>query len=261
MTITPKFARPLLHRIIDLILALRGLHLPSYNNLTAKFRYLRKGVDEQDIQFVAQKFIQPGACVIDVGANAGLTAKAFAKAVGKTGRVVAIEPERSNFSYLCANNLKYPWVEPHRLAFSANSETRDLRLNPVSGTGNSFFGDSSHPVQKVRCLTFDKFCKQEEIFQIDWIKIDVEGAELEVLGGIEETLERNPNVQILIELCPMNLERAGSSTDALMMRLRELGFKIDVLNETKNGFVIEECADPSEFLESKFYINLICTRK
>lgn len=252
--------KPAAHRVMDSFLALFGLHLPFYFNLKIKLRYLIRGIDEPDIRFVAEKFIRPGDCVIDVGANVGLTARAFARAVGPHGQVVAIEPERSNFSFLCANTLRYPCVQSYRLAFSSSPEVRQLCLNPVSGTGNSFFGDNEGAVQSVKCLTFDSFCAEEDIVKIDWIKIDVEGAELEVLGGMDVALKRNPNARMLIELCPINLERAGSSAQALLDRLGELGFRVDVLAEFGSSFKVESTSAPEDFLDGQTYINLVCTR-
>jgi FkbM family methyltransferase len=260
MNMIPHAFKPAAHRVMDVLTAVFGLHLPDYYNLTTKTKHLLTGVDEFDIRFVAEQFIKPGECVIDVGANVGLTARTFARAVGPQGRVMAIEPERSNFSFLCANTLRYPCVHPHRIALSASDEIRQLCLNPVSGTGNSFFGNPDGVVQRVQCLTFDEFCAREEIYRIDWIKIDVEGAELEVLGGMEASLQRNPHARILIELCPENLQRAGSSVEMLLGRLRDLGFRTDVISGSGSSLKVETTSDPVKFLEGKAYINLLCTR-
>lgn len=260
MHLIPNSMKPTAHHVMDALLAVFGLHLPSYFNLSTKLQYLIRGIDEPDISFIAEQFIKPGECVIDVGANVGLTARAFARAVGHHGRVVAIEPERSNFSYLCANTLRFPCVEAHRFAFSSSSEARALFLNPVSGTGNSFFGETNGCIQKVHCLTFDEFFAREEIGKVDWIKIDVEGAELEVLGGMDVTLKNNPQARMLIELCPGNLERAGSSAETLLSKLRDLGFRVDVLSEYGNSFRVEVTQDPLKFLKGKAYINLSCQR-
>lgn len=258
--IVPEALKPAAHRVMDAAMAVCGLHLPRYFNLTVKAKYLINGVDEPDIRFVADKFIKPGDCVIDVGANVGLTARAFARAVGPSGRVVAIEPEMSNFSYLCANTLRVPWIEQHRLAFSASEGTRQLCINPVSGTGNSFYGDTAGVSQRVQCLTFDEFCLREGMGKIDWIKIDVEGAEPEVLGGMNATLKNNPQARLLIELCPANLDRAGSSAESLLASLRELGFRADVLLPSGSSFEVKVTPDPLACLNGRSYLNLICLR-
>lgn len=109
----------------------------------------------------------------------------------------------------------------------------------VQRTGNSFFGDTNGNIQKVQCLAFDEFCERENLGRIDWIKIDVGGAELEVLGGgMKSTLEGNPQARILIELCPDNLKRASRSADELLSRLHELGFRVDALAETVSSFKV-----------------------
>jgi FkbM family methyltransferase len=260
MTIIPKKLKPAAHHVMNLLVGCRGLHLPLYFSLRNKFRYLVCGIAEPDIAFVASNFLKHGNTVIDVGANVGMTARTFAKAVGKSGRVHAIEPERSNFSYLCANTLSTPWVTPHRFAFAKDSGTRELCLNPICGSGNSFFGDTLGDLQRVPCLTFDEFCEQEDIAKIDCIKIDVEGAEIEVLMGMTETLKSFPDIILLIELCPENLERAGSCGRNLLELLTDLGFTSHVLEEVKGSFQLEFYPDLLDAIGSRTYINLFCSK-
>lgn len=257
----PKILKPAAHRLMDAFLAVFQLNLPHYFNLKTKLRYLVRGIDEPDIQYIAERYIKLGDHVIDVGANIGLTARAFAKAVGSDGEVHAIEPERSNFNYLCANSLSWPQIIPHRLAFSVNEGYQKLYLNPVSGTGNSIYGNSSHSSQIVKCLTLDRFIEQEAIQRIDWIKIDVEGAELDVLEGMRSIIQQQPDIRLLIEYCPSNLERAGTSAGALIDKLNELGFNADVILATAGSFRLESTNDPSELLGQKNYLNLICSKK
>lgn len=261
MHIIPKRLKPYAHKLVDSLGSYTGIVLPPYFNLKIKCKYLIRGFDEPDIAFISDEFIRDGQTVIDVGANIGLTARSFAKSTGPSGRVYAIEPERSNFAYLSFNTREMPWVSTHRLAFSANSGSRILRINPVSGTGNSFFGESTSAAQEVNCLTFDEFCCLEKIDTIHCIKIDVEGAELEVLQGMTDTFERNPDLLLLIELCPINLERAGKSGSELLELLRGLGLSVYVLNENSGSFSIGTHLNPLETLGDRSYINLVCSKR
>ena len=256
----PDILKPLCHVIMDSAMRLFRLHLPHYFNLKTKLRYLVRGIDEPDIQFIAEHYINKGQSVIDIGANVGLTAKAFAKAVGIEGSVHAIEPEYSNFKYLCTNTLQYPQVIPHRLAISNKDETRKLKLNPVSGTGNSLYGVKTGKTQNVSCVSFESFCKQEEITQVDWIKIDVEGAELDVIRGMGLFCEKFPQCRMLVELCPANLDRACTSPEELINQIKGLGYTVEALIEDGASYAIQEIKDISQTLGSKSYINLICKR-
>lgn len=261
MSIIPEKLKPSAHRCLNWLAASRKLFLPEYFNLTVKSRYILHGIDEPDIRYVADKFLSKGDVVIDVGANVGLTARAFANAVGETGCIHAIEPERMNFNYLCANMLDFPNVVTHRCAFAADSGTRKLCLNSISGTGNSLFGEAEDVVQKITCFTFDEFCENEEICHIDCIKIDVEGAEIEVLKGMGTTFSRFPNLLLLVELCPVNLERAGRSGQELVDFLTECAFDLYVIEESKGSFSIKKEARPMNSLGSRPYINLLCSKR
>lgn len=261
MHIVPVPLKPVAHKITDCILAVFNLYLPKDINLKTKFRYLFKGIDEKDLLFAITEYIKLGDCVIDVGANIGLTVRWFAQAVGNEGRVYAVEPERSNFTYLCANNIGNKSVQPHMIALSANDEIRDLILNPVSGSGNSFYGDVGHVTQKVKCLSCDTFCQQEGITNIACIKIDVEGAELDVLGGMSKTLADNPKCKLLIEYCPENLMSAGTTGQKLLDRINDLGFHPYAILNKQGDYRLEQIIDTERLLGDRKYINLICLRE
>lgn len=257
----PRQLKPVAHISLNAFMGIFRIHLPQYFNLKTKFRYLLCGIDEPDIEYVARNYICEGQCIIDIGANVGLTARAFGKAVGLNGTVHAIEPEYSNFKYLCANTLYLPQVIPHRLAFSDRDEMRALKLNPVSGTGNSLFGAENGDTQNVKCMSFASFCKQQQIKHVDWIKIDVEGAELDVLEGVSSAIKTFPELRILIELCPTNLERAGATSDQLISKLKDFGYTVEAIIKTGDSFNMHKIDDVSKTIGSKSYINLMCTRK
>lgn len=256
-----KPIKPAAHRFLDMVLRTFNLYLPQYFNLKTKFRYLLCGIDEPDIHYVARNYIRKGQCIIDIGANVGLTARAFGKAVGSNGSVHAIEPEYSNYKYLCANTLHLPQVIPHRIAISDRDEIRTLKLNPVSGTGNSLYGAETGDTQNVKCMSLESFFKEQQINHVDWIKIDVEGAELDVLEGISSSIETLPGLHILIELCPTNLKRAGATSDQLISKLKNFGYTVEAIIENGDSFIIQKIDDVSKTMGSKSYINLMCTRK
>lgn len=256
----PDAIKPTLHRLFDKCSALVGLQLPGYFNLKVKLRYLLRGIDEPDLGYVMERFIKPGDVVVDIGANVGLTARAFARACGPQGCVHAVEPERRNFGYLCANVLRYPWVVTHRLAFSASSGAVDLWLNPVSGTGNSFYRGNGGALQRVPCQTFDEFWESEGTERLDWVKIDVEGAELEVLKGMAESLRRYPRLKILIEYCPQNLEKAGVAPTAVLKYLTDFGFKPSAIVADDNGYRLVATDQPGDFMGGRDYLNLMLVR-
>ncbi len=136
------------------------------------------------------------ACVIDGGANLGLTAIGFAL-VAPRGRVYAIEASPSTFEYL-AKNVERSGV--------ANVECLHVALGDVEGTvelfDNEWFSAGSFVKQDtlasslhtgsttVRCETIDHLVDRLGIERLDWLKLDIEGHEIPALDGARTTLER-----------------------------------------------------------------------
>ncbi|MCE2919962.1 MAG: FkbM family methyltransferase [Acetobacteraceae bacterium] len=140
------------------------------------------------------RYIQPGSVIFDIGANIGLTTCMFSKVASQT-RVFSFEPSPEAFGYLtqtiAENALEN--VAAHQFAFGAQSGS-------ISFTVNAFSGAASHlaPAGKslgqgntlVEVQDLNSFIEREKISRLDFIKIDVEGFELDVLEGGVEALKR-----------------------------------------------------------------------
>ncbi len=85
------------------------------------------------------------------------------------------------------------------------------------------------PVERgtvVRSVRVDDLCAEHAPgVEVSAIKIDVQGAEAQVLAGTTETLERHPHVEVLIEFWPQGLRRFGTDPTDLVRRWRDLGFE------------------------------------
>lgn len=126
-------------------------------------------------------FSRTGSVAIDIGANIGVTAIAMAP---HFARVHAFEPGPNNFSALTSNltmNNIYN-VTPHRLAVTNE-------VGEVGFDENSAFGSISDKGVMVPAITLDHALKEFGITSADFIKIDVEGFEPQVLDGMSETVE------------------------------------------------------------------------
>jgi FkbM family methyltransferase len=141
---------------------------------------------------------RPGETVIDVGAHIGFYTVQCARLVGKTGTVIAIEPDPRNFTLLMRN------IRLNRLS---NVIALNLALGAINGfvsfslcqdPGSSQVSDSGRIQVKVRRL--DDVLMELKIKKIDWIKIDVEGYEMEVLKGAINTLKHNRKLRLIIEV-------------------------------------------------------------
>ena len=130
--------------------------------------------------------------VIDAGANIGLASIYFSNKY-PSARIVAIEPEESNYIMLCMNIAKDPNIKAIRAALWF--ETTNIQLVD-SGFGNHGYQVSSYNtrdedgVDSVRGITVDMILNQEGETIVDLLKIDIEGAERNVLDKSERWISR-----------------------------------------------------------------------
>ena len=139
-------------------------------------------------QYRYDSIVEPklGDIVSDIGAYVGDTALWFSKAVGPQGKVYAFEPEPSNFAKLKANleRNKVTNVIPLQLALSENEG--EMRVS--SGAGSSVITQAGTG-KSVKVTTIDNFVEANTLPRVDFIKMDVEGHELKVLKGADETIK------------------------------------------------------------------------
>ncbi len=172
-------------------------------------------------------FLTLGAVVVDVGANIGVNTVYVAQRVGPRGRVWAVEPAADNLAVLRdnveRNGLGNVTVAP--VAAGRTSETRQFFLRGAISAVNSFYEESVYAqvtdVVKVQSEPLDVLVEGN----VDLVKIDVEGAELDVLGGMTRLL-RSPHIRLVVEWHPLLQEKAGYAADALPRALLDLGFEL-----------------------------------
>ena len=131
---------------------------------------------------------EPGDIAIDGGSCSGETALAFALAVGPRGRVLAFEPAASNLTLLHYNIGQNEWARNVEiLPVGIDSTRRDGEAMDVQGSLNPGFRISDAPVATD---TLDNVAERLALPSVDFIKLDIEGSELNALRGAEATLRR-----------------------------------------------------------------------
>jgi FkbM family methyltransferase len=173
---------------------------------------------------------QKGDVVIDVGAGRGESTLAFSQAVGDTGRVIAIEAHPLSFQFLevfCSLNRLVNTM-PLQLAVMDKSGMVSL-VESESWWGANTIGQSngSQGIQ-VRAATLDEICEAEGIKQIDFLKMNIEGAERYALLGMESVIHR---VQTICVACHDFLADSGHgeqfrTRDFVEQFLTEHGFNL-----------------------------------
>jgi FkbM family methyltransferase len=161
-----------------------------------------------------REYLKPGDVAIDVGANWGSYTKVFSECVGPEGSVHAVEPVPETFEYLRYNveHLKLKNVSLHQVAAENRSGTARMTIPLWHGGRRNIY--ESHFAEdgeiEVRSERLDDLFHD---VKPALIKIDVEGADLEVVKGATNLLKSYHPV-LLVEL-------SSPGTDPL---LREMGY-------------------------------------
>jgi FkbM family methyltransferase len=184
-----------------------------YRNNSEDFTFMTGHEDEITKHFQPKK----GDIVVDVGAHIGHYKLIAAKRIGNNGRVISIEADPANFEMLNRNIElnKLTNVIPLNCAASSEQSPTTKLYTPVKELGytiyNTIISERAKPGENfidVNANTLDNLVhrngiKEEE--RINWIKIDVEGAELEVLKGAVNVLSQSTNLKLIIEIHSLSL--------------------------------------------------------
>jgi FkbM family methyltransferase len=168
-----------------------SMSLPPEWRGPAKFFYTFRDDCEPDLELLG-KFLGPGKTMIDIGANYGIFSLTAARLVGEEGEVIAFEPTQATFD-IFKNNLalnRASNVKAMRIALG--DKPGRLRLyHDIDSSRNSLApANPSQDYEEVEVRTLDSVIKESDISRIDFIKIDVEGADELVCRSGSETLQK-----------------------------------------------------------------------
>ncbi len=160
--------------------------------------------------------VKPGSCVVDAGANLGYYTCLAARLAGPEGRVLAFEPDPENHALLERNAADLgSGVTVYRQALGARAGTARLADDRSNKGDVHLEADGPLVVPVARGDDLD-------LARLDLLKIDTQGAEVQVLTGFRDTLQANPQARIIVEAWPWGLARAGDSAAALLEILEGL---------------------------------------
>ena len=180
-----------------------------------------------------QRLLQPGMRAVDVGANIGLLTLACARAVGAEGKVYAFEPEDRIADLLkrtlALNGLS--WVELRREAAGEREEEKQFHVSSITGHSSLYQlpEEEARSVQTIQVVRLDDVLKHEK--RVDLVKLDVEGAEIDVLKGMKKVIKKNDDLAIIAEFGPSHLTRVGISADGWFSAFEKHGFKAYAISE------------------------------
>jgi FkbM family methyltransferase len=194
--------------------------------------YQYKSISEKNTIKFINKNINDGDCVIDVGAMIGFYTFHLALNTGNSGKVYAFEPEKKNFEilekYLNKANLSHRALLTNS-AVSSRSGKVQLAINKNHPADHHISVDKNKNFQMISSISLDGFIEKNDVNLIKFIKIDVQGHELEVLKGCKMAFKRDKPM-ILLEIDYDALKRSNNSPKDLINYLGSFNYKPYIIN-------------------------------
>jgi FkbM family methyltransferase len=227
----------------DLICEIDDIRLKvSSKSVLAKPLSINAGFEEAERKII-KRLVRPGMIVFDIGANIGLYTAVIAKQLNNKGHVFSFEPYSSTCDYLkynvSLNELNNVTVEG--LALTDSDGQQDFFIFPEGEEVYNSLGAQKRDVEKtkaertikVQVSKLDTYCKINKIDRIDFIKLDVEGAEEKVFEGGKEVF-KTLNPIIITEIYEKSAIQCGCSGVRMLKNFGQLGYTIYNIDEKSN---------------------------
>jgi FkbM family methyltransferase len=192
------------------------------------------GVHEKNSTAELKRLIKPGMKIVEAGANVGYYTLIESRMVGDSGYIYAFEPSPYNIAKLKRNieinNIKNAEMIPK--AVGANNGVEKFYISSKSNLSSFIdrkdvnkilYEDKGGKVIDVDVVRLDDFLKDKKV---DYIRMDVEGFEKEILEGLRETLKNDPPKYMFIEIhCDLLHERNSFGREILMF-MKGFGYEV-----------------------------------
>ncbi|MCH7964454.1 MAG: FkbM family methyltransferase, partial [Bacteroidetes bacterium] len=214
-------------------------------------------------QRLVRNIIKPNMIVFDIGAHLGKYTKLFSLLVGDRGKVFAFEPSPDSFvrlqkdiSELTAENIflfnTAVYSEKTLLEFHQFPEN----YSSWNGIGKPTMEDPENPQKliphlktiEVEAVTIDEFCEEKGIDKIDYLKLDVEGAEIYALRGMKNMLQKKAIKFIQFEISKKMLEGLNAKASNIFELLNKYGY--DCKEIADDGSIGNSVKDSDSFFEN-----------
>jgi FkbM family methyltransferase len=206
------------------------MYVPS-RDLSLSPHLMMSGFWEMWVTIAISRHVKPGMRCIDVGANSGYYTLLLCDLVGsqKPALVSAYEPQPKLAGLLrrslAANGFSQGLVEER----AVSSETGSAYLSEVPLlTGSASLHRLIEPgttTAVVQTVSLDEDGHGDSMFPIDFVKIDVQGYEMEVLRGMQRVIKNSPNVAIAMEFTPGEYD---SPSEALL-EIQKMGLDVKAI--------------------------------
>ncbi|MFK7848118.1 MAG: FkbM family methyltransferase [Rhodothermales bacterium] len=183
-----------------------------------------KGVYERNTFRHLSKLITPSDTFVDVGANIGAYSVGLSPFI-KNGKIISFEPNPRALHYL-EENIKLNDIKNITVNKVGLSDRDEDAILFTSSLTTASINKNKESVQKecISLITLDKYCEENDINNIDVLKVDVEGHEVKCIKGAIEIIKKSKSMVLVMEIDD-NCLNAGSSKQEVFEFIRSLDFK------------------------------------
>lgn len=232
------FIKNTLYSLYDLFTGKRGIK-KRYSGVDIRLpvrvaRFFPEDYEKENAAIIAEH-VKKGMTVIDIGAHIGLTTVMMSNYLQPDGIIYAFEPTPTTCNTLKETirlNRLGNLVVPVQAALSSKSGKEYFYIsNHAADNSNSLVNndrkDRRESRVEVQLYSLDDFTKDKNIAAVDFIKIDAEGAELQVLKGMTENIARR-FPKMILSLHPRSIQNGGDSLDKIWDFVKSFGYRVEL---------------------------------
>ena len=186
---------------------------------------------------IVKQIVKEGDIVIDVGAHIGYYTLIFAKIVGTKGKVFAFEANKKNFDILEKNVLKNNFKNVICENMIISDKIGKVQMYSLdSSTANRLFDEGGNDKIEVDSITLDEYFKQQSK-KINFIKLDIQGAEPLAIKGMNQIMENNSEIKIIQEWWPDGIKKFDIEPTEHIINLEKKGYDIIEIDDIQNKII------------------------
>jgi FkbM family methyltransferase len=238
--------------VVSVISSAKDFEVVEDDPLWFRLELLTRAYESETVEIV-RRIAKPGMTALDIGAHVGYYTRLLSKLAGDAGRVIAFEPHPRTVAKLRHNVRQLKNVTVERVAVT-DKEGDDALYDvlPDSGGASLRYDPNQDGYMKerlagrelaprvmenlpmlsyvVKTVPLDSYLCQRNSERVDFIKMDIEGAEASAVRGMERTVGRSGPLRMIMEFNPAALRTFGADPLELWGTLRRLGFRVMVIN-------------------------------
>ncbi len=213
---------------------------------------------------ICKQYIKEGDTVIDAGSYIGYYSILTSKLVGSKGKVYAFEPSpetqgllQKNLELNNCNN-----VQVFKGAITEKAGEISYFVSKTNLSGSSKYPGYADPIGfrgveiKVPTISLDEVIGDG---RVDFIKMDIEGAETQAISGMTNIIKNNPDLKMMIEICPQGLRALGSNLEEHIDLLQRY-FRLHIILKSGLTDEVDLVGVKKAFIKTAV-INLFCKRR